>query len=374
MEFGDEDVRTYLLTVSQEHLSKEIISELAFIWLPALIELDHHLGLVALEDQIKNIEPAAQSEAVRWFSTLFNNRHGSISLTGFSPPQLLHLLRLAYKHVRKEDDIVREGSGAYTPDVRDHAEDARNSILEALLALKGETGMQTKQELSEDPNFTHLKDRILAIADENWAKEIDSETFNETQAIALDRTGEAPATTNSSMFTILNDRLTDLDDLLLSDISPRDAWAGISAETIMRREIARELKYAANNLYTVDQEAVTADEKETDIRLRSVASNHEAIIELKLADGRTGRNLRDTISDQLVKKYMAAETSRSGCLLITIAKDREWDHPESGKRIGLVELKSLLKDEAKRVEEAMGGSVALVVHILDLRPRLPKEK
>jgi hypothetical protein len=142
----------------------------------------------------------------------------------------------------------------------------------------------------------------------------------------------------------------------------------------MRREIARVLSNAANGLYKVDQEAVTADEKETDIRLRSVVSNHEAVIELKLADGRSACDLRDTIYDQLVKKYMAAENSRSGCLLITLAKDRTWNHPDSGQRIGLSELVSLLREEAKRVENAMGGSVAIAVQVLDLRPRLPKER
>ena len=148
----------------------------------------------------------------------------------------------------------------------------------------------------------------------------------------------------------------------------------------MRREIARELNHAANGLYKVDQEAVTADEKETDIRLRSVVSEHEAIIELKLADSRrSARDLRDTIHDQLVTKYMAAETSRSGCLLVTLARDQKardqkWKHPDNGTLIGLPELMSLLCDEAKRVEDMMGGVVALKVHLLDLRPRLPVEK
>lgn len=34
--------------------------------------------------------------------------------------------------------------------------------------------------------------------------------------------------------------------------------------------------------FKVDQEAVTADEKETDIRLRSTGSEHGAVIELKI--------------------------------------------------------------------------------------------
>ncbi len=44
-------------------------------------------------------------------------------------------LHLAYSHIRPEDDAVHHGS--YSPDARDHAENARNSILSALLDRPG---------------------------------------------------------------------------------------------------------------------------------------------------------------------------------------------------------------------------------------------
>lgn len=372
--YGEENVRSYIHTEAHRYLSSDLPIDLAFVWLPILFRLEPQVGVEMLEARLTGIEPAVQSEGVKWFATLFGDRSNSISLVSstITPDLLLRLLLLAYQHVRKEDDIIREGS--YRSGVRDDAQGARNNILDAVLNLKGEAGWQTKEKLSEDPRFIHMKDRILALAEESWAQEIDSEIFDDSQAVALDRTGEAPASTNSSMFAILSDRLSDLDDLLLSDSSPREAWANIADERIMRREIVRELKHASNGIYTVDQEAVTADEKETDIRLRSTASDHEAVIELKLADKRPARDLRDTINDQLVRKYMAAETSRSGCLLITIAKNRGWEHPDTGQHIDLAELKMLLDQEAKCVEEAMGNSVSLIVKILDLRPRLPKEK
>ena len=252
-------------------------------------------------------------------------------------------------------------------------------FVNTLLEAKGEESWAAKLEMANDPLYAHFKERTFsAVAEEHWAQEIDSVAFDEKQAVALDKTGEAPASTNEAMFAIMSDRLLDLNELLRSDVSPRDAWAGITDEKVMRREIARELRHAANGLYKVDQEAVTADEKETDIRLRSVVSEHEAIIELKLANSRansrSARDLRDTIHDQLVTKYMAAETSRSGCLLVTLARDQKWKHPDNGTLIGLTELMSLLRDEAKRVEDMMGGMVALKVHLLDLRPRLPVEK
>ena len=374
LKHGDEDTCAYVLAVARERLQDELPEEFALVWLPTLMLVDPELGVSALEDRIRTVEPGAHSEAVKWFSVLFGDLHDAINLKtpAFAPQLLLRLLRLAYQHVRTVDDAEHEGP--YSPDTRDHAERARNEIVNALFEAKGEEGWAAKLEMANDPLCAHFRDRILAAAEEHWAQEIDSVAFDETQAVALDKTCEAPASTNEAMFALLGDRLAELDDLLLRDTSPRDAWAGITDERVMRREIARELNHAANGLYKVDQEAVTADEKETDIRLRSVVSDHEAVIELKIADRRSARDLRDTIYDQLVTKYMAAENSRSGCLLVTLAKDHKWKHPDNGTLIGPEELKSILRQEAKRVEGEMGGMVALSVHLLDLRPRLTIEK
>ena len=174
------------------------------------------------------------------------------------------------------------------------------------------------------------------------------------------------------MFALMKDRLADLDEMLRGDTSPKEVWADISEEKRMRRMISRELEISSNGLYSVNQESVTAEEKETDIRLCSNVSGHEAVIELKLGEKWSGKELRDTIQKQLVAKYLAPEKRRSGCLLVTYAGGERWKHPESGKHIGLEELKSLLEEEARRVEASSMETVYLAVHILDLRPRLAK--
>ncbi|MBL3962229.1 ATP-binding protein [Burkholderia sp. KCJ3K979] len=370
---GDEKMRMQLFSIARQRLQNDLPIQFNFVWLATVIRIDPEIGVAELENRLRTIEPGPHSEAVTWFSVLFGDRIDSISLRDevFTPSLLLRLLRLSYHHVRPNDDATHEGS--YSPDVRDHAERARNEIVGALLDAKGEDGWAAKLEMSNDPLCAHFRDRIISVAEEHWAQEIDSVAFNDMQAISLDKTGEAPASTNEAMFAVLKDRLSDLDDLLLRDTSPREAWAGISDEKVMRREIARELSYAANGIYKIDQEAVTADEKETDIRLRSTTSDHEAIIELKLGDGRSAKDLRDTIYNQLVKKYMAPENSRSGCLLITLAKNRKWENPDNGQRIDLDELMLLLQAEIERVQEMMANAVLLSIHLLDLRTRLPVE-
>jgi hypothetical protein len=71
---------------------------------------------------------------------------------------------------------------------------------------------------------------------------------------------------------------------------------------------------------------------------------------------------------------MAADECRAGCVLVTIARDRQWEHPKTGERIGFEELIVVLNDEAERLSKGLGETVRLMARGLDLRPRLPKEK
>ena len=374
MKNGDKKVHAHICAVAQERLAKNISAPFAQVWLSVLMRLDASSGVDALESRIKSIRPAKRSKAVTWFGNAFGGRHDGINLADprFTPEILLRLLRLAYRHVRPADDVKHDG--CYSPDVRDDAESARSWIVNALLKADGEEGWAAKLQMAADPLCAHFKDRIIAMAEEHWAEEIDGVALNEAQAIALDKAAEAPACSNETMFAIMVDRLDDLDDLLLRDGSPREAWAVITEERVMRREIARELNYHANCLYRVEQESVTADEKETDIRLISTTSPYEAVIELKLADARrSAKDLRDTLATQLVTKYMGPETRRSGCLMLTLSKDRHWDDPDTGSRIGFTELVALLRKEAASIVQKLGGALRLHVCALDLRPRLLTE-
>jgi hypothetical protein len=120
---------------------------------------------------------------------------------------------------------------------------------------------------------------------------------------------------------------------------------------------------------------VTADEKETDIRLRATAGGQEATIELKIGDKpRSARDLRNALRDQLVKKYMAAEACRSGCLLISVATDRRWEHPETGASMNFDGLIEMLNEASRQVVLEMGGEIRLFAKGLDLRARLGTEK
>lgn len=80
LKHGDEDERAHLLAVALRRLQGRLPDELVFVWLPTLMRIDPRLGVVALEDLLRTVEPGKHSEAVRWFSVLFSDRHDAISL------------------------------------------------------------------------------------------------------------------------------------------------------------------------------------------------------------------------------------------------------------------------------------------------------
>ena len=258
LKHGDDDTRACARAVALQRLQENPPLQIVLVWLPTLMHVDPELGVSVLEERIRSVEPARLTEAVRCFAVLFGDQqpHIDLKVSAFTPQLLLQLLRLAYRHIRPVDDVRHEG--VYSPDTRDHAQNARNAIVSALLNAKGEEGWAAKLEMANDPLCAHFKDRIIAVAEECRAQEVDGDVYDHAQAIALDKTGESPASTNEAMYAIMSDRLEDLDELLLLDISPRELWARITDEKLMRREIARELAKSANGLYTVDQESATS--------------------------------------------------------------------------------------------------------------------
>ena len=373
---GNDEDRQLIATTARQRLVGGLGIPFATTWLSALLRLNTEAGVEVLEVGLTASAPSKTAAGVQLFANLFDRGYGGMGVDlgapGFTPQILLRLLRLTYQHVRIEDDAHHEGS--FSPDTRDDAERARNAVLNALLSTTGSEGWAAKLEMAADPLFNHFKDRLIRLAQEKAAEEADNVALSEAEFAILDRTGKSPPATHEMMFALMRDRLDDIDDLLLQDISPRELWASIEDEHVMRRELARALRDAANQSYTIDQESVTADEKETDIRFRSTGSNQQGTIELKLGDERTGSDLFNAIRDQLLTKYMASEECRAGCLLVTIARDRQWDHPKTRQRIGFEELMSVLNEEAQKLSIELGGAAKLMAKGLDLRPRLRPEK
>lgn len=345
-------------------------------WLPVLFSLAPLRGAESMRAVLAALPVEPYGEAVRTIGSLFSERTGSGSTdwtAKLAPAELLRLTLEFHRHVRSEDDLVHDT--VYSRGARDFAENGRRYIFDALMKASGPEALSVKLALAADPLFERLRDRIAALAQERLAAEIDSSAWTPTEVATLLSRKELSPKTATDMAQLLVDRLDDLQELLLKDTGPRAGWASIADENTLRPLIARELEVASREAYTVDQEAVTADGKETDIRLRSV-SGYQATIELKVGEkDRSARELCETIPEQLVKKYMAHREARTGCLIVTVADPtRRWQHPETGARIGRVELQSLLQARADVEQQRIGGEARVFARVLDLVARLSREE
>jgi hypothetical protein len=345
-------------------------------WLSAVFSLAPKRGVEKVLPILAALPVEAEGYAVQIIGSLFNERGGNGPIdwaANLSPDELLRLTREFHRHVRPEHDVVHEA--VYTPGARDFAENGRGYVFDALIKARGPEALTAKLALAVDPLFAHLRDRITTLAHERLAAEIDSSAWTPTEMASLLTGKELSPKTATDMAQLLVDRLDDLQELMLRDAGPRAAWAVVDDENRLRPAIAHELEVACRGAYTVDQEAVTVDGKETDIRLRAV-SGYQATIELKIGEkDRSARELCETIEEQLVKKYMAHREARTGCLIVTVADaGRRWVHPETGARIDRFELEALLKSRAALEQQRLGGEARVLARVLDLVPRLPTEE
>lgn len=372
---GSQETKFWLMELATREVIAARQGPYLFFWLPVLMRLNPRRGADLLLRALSVLPVERRGVAVTAIGSLFSERRaegGPKWSAALAPETLLRLNQEINRHVVPAEDERHED--AYSPGPRDNAETGRRLLFDALIQATGAQAYQAKLALSADPLFAHAKDRIAALAQERLAEETDASVISMEELARLFQGSELAPMTTTDMAHLLSDRLDDLQDLMGIDASPKAAWAKVTDENTLRPAIARELDMMSKGAYTVDQEGVTVDGKETDIRFRAL-SRYQASIELKIGEKpRTGKELRDTIETQLVKKYMAARNAKTGCLLVTVADpEKRWYHPDTGEPMDRHQLQNMLTEAAQLAQQRLGGEARVMARVLDLTPRLPKE-
>ncbi|QWT22116.1 ATP-binding protein [Bacillus sp. NP157] len=368
-DWGSSRAQVVLETVAEQSLRNGSTKAWALQWLSTLFRLNREKAIDMLELRLGDGGDGSDTEAPWLLAGLFGDlsMHDEIPLNSpnLGPGPLARLTRLAFRHIRTEDDVVRGGS--FSPDTRDDAQLARSRLLGALFDTEGPGSWEAKLSIAAEPAVAAYKDRVLAIAREGAARLADGVALDPTQVRSLLQSTAVPPKTRDQMFALMRNRLDDIEEGLRDEASSREAMAALPNEKLMRRQISALLKSVARGAYTVVQESVTAEEKEMDVRLVSTASTEAGVIELKVGNERAGRDLRDTIEKQLVTLYLGSPTQKAGCLLVTVSNDASWQDPDSGEQLDIDGLRHMLSLEAKRVEHLHDDRIRLSVKVLDLR-------
>ena len=365
--------RAKLSALARDRLEQGFGEPFVLLWLMALLAISPDTAIKTLVQSIGRLDPTVRYRLSENLFAAFSDSSSArlcpdLSDPCFTPDLLLNLIGLAYAEIRLADDIDRVGTGTYSPTVRDKAQHGRSAVLGALLARTGPQAWTIKQAMRSDPRFAHFKDRLDQLAREKAASEAEGPAFADTAVAQIEQFGEAPQADRGGMFRLMMDRLADLQhDIAAHEFSERSILVGIDKERDMQVWFAKRLQERENGAYKVDREAMVIHAKKTDIRLLSVTSHAQAVIEMKLANNECSlQKLHDAIEVQLVGQYMQHENCRAGCLLVTMNRERGWSCPDSGVKLDFAAVISRLQGHATELQTRMHHEIRLAVLGIDL--------
>ena len=136
-------------------------------WFAFWIGVDPDQAILAFEERLNSLTQVEATDlAMRTAVRLFGNRFDEPGIARerfLHPPSLVALHRMLHCHVRRSEDIQRGNSGVYSPGLRDHAQEARDSILDRLRDASGKEA------------FLGLRSIIESQPDRPWLRRLLSE-------------------------------------------------------------------------------------------------------------------------------------------------------------------------------------------------------
>ena len=271
-----------LIIVQGSSLSDELIEKLASRKCRTLAKLNHLArwfavwtgvcpedAIASLTKRISEIEyPQEQSTfAMIYLTHLLGSRisGGGIARQAVNTPEHLKSLYLLMNdYIRPDEDIDHVGGEGYTPNLRDEAQEARDSLFNLLNQLPGKKTYLALNELA----MVHPKEKtrkwISLQAKRRGEQDSDLEPWSPEQVKDFNEQIERTPQTHKELAELAVLRLLDLkDDLEHGDESIAVPLLNVTHETDLRNSICWLLKAKSNRRYSIVQEGELADGKKT---------------------------------------------------------------------------------------------------------------
>lgn len=186
------------------------------------------------------------------------DRHdGPLARSAFIRPQPLHLLyELLHRHIRRVDDVKRAGAGVYSPGLRDHAQEARDSVLNCLRDQPGKEALLALRTISTaQPGREWLTEMVRGKAE----REGDIEPFRPHEIVYLGEYFERRPENARQLGDTARLRLYQLKEACEERRTLDVAMLDIADAAGVRELLHRSLTTAASNDYEVSSSADSFD-------------------------------------------------------------------------------------------------------------------
>lgn len=308
-------------------------------WFSAWTGVSPDEAIPSFEDYLSALDSddARVDAAMTFVTRLFGDRRSDyrIARDKFkAPAHLKALYQLMHRYIRRADDIDRANGGVYSPNLRDHAQDARNAILNVLEGIQGKESYVAMKELAEAEEDDNARRWILFRAQRRAEHDGDLQAWSPEQVREFSMSQERTPGSHRELAELAVGRLLDLkDDLENGDSSIASILRNVTGEDDMRLFIGRELREKAAGRYSIPQEEELADAKRPDLRFHGAGIDTPVAVELKLADKWTGPELFERFENQLSAAYLRDRRSLHGIyVLMNQGTKRFWELP-TGMRV-----------------------------------------
>lgn len=381
-----------LLKILQgSNLSDGLIEELSSLKCTILEDL-FHLGRwfalwtsvapkVAIESLKARIEEIVDPKEQTLFAMIFithldGGRFGdSVTLRHAfkTPAYLKSLYLLMNKYIRSQEDISRrEETGAYSPELRDDAQDARNHLFNILKMIPGKESFTALIEIANEHPDDAVRPWMMLHAKTKAEQEGDVVPWSPSQVRDFYEKLERTPGNHRELAELAILRLLDLkDDLEHGDSSIASILQrGATQETEMRKFIGWQLREKAFDRYSIPQEEELADAKKPDLRFHGVGFDGPVPVELKLADNWTGPKLFERLENQLCGDYLRDNRSGRGVFVLVYRGGKpHWEVPGSDNRVDFEGLTSALQEHWTQISPKFSNVDDIKVIGIDLTKR-----
>ena len=218
-------------------------------------------------------------------------------------------------------DIDHTEGVAYTRELRDEAQNARDSLFNLLKQIRGKEAYSALNELARFHPKEKTRKWIKLQAKKRAELDSDMTPWSPTQVREFNQDFERTPGNHKELAELAELRLLDLKyDLEQGDNSIAGALQSITEERLMRIFIAHELDNKKNGRYSISQEEELADAKEPDLRFLGISFDGPVPIELKLADNWSGPKLFERLENQLCGDYLRDDSSNRGIFLLGLPR------------------------------------------------------
>jgi len=292
-----------------------------------------------------------------------------------APKYLKALYLLMHEHIRREEDINRADSGAYSPGLRDYAQDARNGLLQLLIQIPGKESFLALMDIAEAHPEEEARPWLFLQAKAKAENDGDIEPWPPSQVREFHDSLDRTPNNHRELAELAVLRLLDLkDDLEHGDSSVARIVRDVPRETLMRNYIGRELREKAFGRYSIPQEEELADAKRPDLRFHGVNFDGPIPAELKLAENWSGRDLFERLENQLCGDYLRDCRSRRGIFVLVYRgkKKKSWQVPGNDSVVDFSRLVDALQSYWKRISPRFSHVDDITVIGIDLTKRCLK--